>query len=133
MSGDAIDLLVCKVECQELIFRHGAALDDGDAPGGAALFVDDARIAGPDGTSRALADYWDRPRDTFTRFRPRVITNVVITPRTDVVAEGVAYVVMPHVPKLQWHYQFRRTDQGWRISSYEGTVVESTEASESET
>jgi hypothetical protein len=116
MTVDPLAALACKLECQDLIIRHGAALDRGDGAAGAALFVEDAKVSsGPGRADISVAEYWARPVEDFTFYRPRVITNIVITPAGPDTAEGSAYVTMRDVPDMAWRYEFRKTDLGWRI------------------
>jgi hypothetical protein len=117
MTIDGSDALSCKIECQELIIRHGAALDHGNASEGIALFVEGTKvIGGPGRGDISLEQYWDRPVEDFTYYSPRIITNIVITPTGTDTAEGIAYVTMRDIPDSLWRYKFLKTDQGWRIS-----------------
>jgi SnoaL-like domain len=118
MAVDALDALICKIECQDLIVRHGAALDKGASAEGIALFVEGTPVSGgPGRPDISLETYWSRPLADFEFYKPRIITNILVTPLSADRAEGTAYVTMPHVPDLLWRYEFCKTDQGWRISA----------------
>ena len=133
--------LSSKLECQDLLFRFGAALDRGANADAADLFAEGARLGAPDGTfaegDAVREALMKRPSTLVTR---HLVTNLVVTPTGPDTADGIAYVMnyrvmsedrdnTPHpLPESpggvgEWRLAFRKTAAGWRLSSLETVPV----------
>ena len=123
----SVDDLVCKMDCQELILHHARCLDEGDREGAATSYTDDAQMVGPTGEVLSAAEAGGRLRpDLIVALKPRIVTNLVVTPTGPDTAEAFAYVTLPRAqfPHGEWHYKLRKTADGWRISWFKALVVE---------
>jgi hypothetical protein len=123
----SVESLQSKLDCQDLMFRYAAALDNEAEAEALSMWTEDGRIIRPDGseirgTDEILSTIEGVPLKSFA---PRVLTNVLITVTGDDTAKGFAYVSLPKRPKLEWHFEFRKVSSGWRISSQAGKLAPS--------
>jgi len=118
-STVTIDELICKMECQELILHHARCLDEGSLAESQSLFTEDATMIGPSGEKIRVADRNEAEmRRVTANLKPRILTNIVITPTGPNTAKAFSYITLPrpNLPQGEWHYELRKTDKGWRIS-----------------
>ena len=93
---DALQQLLIKEACRELVLRAATCSDANDAPGLAALFAVDARLERPDGTvlqgRQAIeASYRLRPAERITR---HLVTNSVVDIASPVAARVRSVVLL---------------------------------------
>jgi SnoaL-like domain len=122
----SVETLLCKMECQDLIFRYAVALDSEAGMEALGMWCADGRIVRPDGTEISGTAGIRKTIESIPlkSFAPRILTNVVVTPTGENTAEGFAYLTLPgDMPKVEWHFEFRKSDTGWRISCLMGIPV----------
>jgi hypothetical protein len=116
-----LEELILKKEVEETILRHARNMDVGDNDAADAGFTADAIMEAPTGETLRVADI-PRERSHATRagLKPRIITNVVVTPTGPDTADAFCYVTLPRekMPQGEWHYKFVRTEAGWKIAHY---------------
>lgn len=119
--------LICKAECQDLILRHARHLDECNFAESKQSYTADAVMVTPTGAEVKIADMGDDTlRRAATGLKPRIVTNILITPTGPDTADGFAYVTLPRklVSQGEWLYKFRKTDQGWRVCWYRANGLE---------
>jgi SnoaL-like domain len=135
----AVDEILAKAECQDLLYRFGSALDRAAHDEAADMFAPDGVAVRPDGESISGAAVREmllnRPTDIVTR---HFLSNVSVTATGDDAVEAFAYVLVYRVPLPEggtlplpipdtpqgvgdWRVQFRRATDGWRISRWQAT------------
>jgi len=122
-----LDDLICKMECQDLILRHARHLDAGELAESRTVYTHDAIIVGPTGQEIRQADIPDeRLKQVTANLRPRIVTNIMVTPTSLTTAKAFAYVTLPRaeIPQGEWHYDLCKLDQGWRISRFGAVGIE---------
>ena len=122
-----LDDLICKQEIQDLLLMRTRFLDEGKLAEAQSLYSDDAIIVGPTGKEiRARDRDMAEMRQTTANLKPRLLTNIVVTPTGPDSAEAFAYITLPRpeLPQGEWRYEFRRTSDGWRITRYQAIGIE---------
>lgn len=122
-----LDDLICKTECQELIFEHARHLDEMKIAESRNAFSDDAIMVTPLGDEVRIADMPEaETRRVATNLKPRIVTNVVVKPTGPDTADGFAYITLPRklVAQGEWHYKFRKFGKDWKITWYRAIGLE---------
>jgi uncharacterized protein (TIGR02246 family) len=130
--------------CERLVYQYARFVDGGEAGRVADLFTRDGVWIGADGRSMNGQDEVRAAfagRQTITRRLSRhVMTNVLIDGHSDSEASGIAYLINyrhdaatdtpekpgpARHPKFvgDYHFTFRRSEDGWRISSLRFDLV----------
>ena len=123
----SLNELICKMECQELIFQHARRLDEGAYADAKHAYTADAVMVVPTGEEMKIAEI---PLEAMAKaganLKPRIVTNLVVTVAGPDTAKAFAYVTLPRqlVAQGEWHYDLRRTDAGWRISRFKAIGLE---------
>jgi SnoaL-like domain len=113
--------LIVKQEVEEAIYRHVRNMDEDNHDAADAGFTADAIMEAPTGETLKVADIpKERSRSTRAGLKPRIITNVIVTPTGPGTADAFCYVTLPRekMPQGEWHYKFVRTETGWKIAHY---------------
>jgi uncharacterized protein (TIGR02246 family) len=138
MADDVLVRLLAERACERLVLDYARYVDTGEAGKVADLFTTDGVWIGADGRTMSGRE---EVRAAFTarqgltrRLSRHVITNVLVTLRSDTEAVGVAYLVnyrhdrsgdtaeVPgpaRLPKFvgDYHFSFLRVDGRWLVSS----------------
>jgi len=130
----SLDDLICKKECEELLYRAASALDEGGVTEHLSFYTDDARLdfgVGPEIGLKDWAAMIDKDeaenRRVAVSLKPRIVTNLLITRTGPDSAKAHAYISLPDAShgssRGEWFYELRRTNKGWLISRYQVKAI----------
>ena len=131
--------LECKVACGDLVTQFGNHIDYSQYEQVVALFATDGVVERGEelvlGHEEILATLRKRPKDRITR---HIVSNIHIVPTSETTATGRSYVFLfrttgdvrefplplpAPVACAEWHNEFRRTSEGWRISRHKIVIA----------
>ncbi|MEU2005210.1 nuclear transport factor 2 family protein [Rhodococcus sp. NPDC019627] len=132
--ADSVNMLMDRAAIEDLITTLFHCVDTKDFAGAAKLFTEDGEIVLPF-ASYPATELVETSERIFAPFQAthHMIGNVAITIDADS-ARSRHYVRATHVPDTTvasrhadvggwYHWQYRRTPEGWRITRYELTFV----------
>ena len=124
-----LDDVICRIECEELIYRAARYLDEGALNEHLSLYTPDAKLDFGVGPEIGLKDWAEMiktdevgNRLAAVALKPRVVSNLLITRTAPETVTARAYVTLPDAShgssRGEWTYELRKTNKGWLISRY---------------
>jgi hypothetical protein len=120
--------LICKIECEELLFKLARHLDNHEFEDNKKCYTPDAVLISNTGAppTRIQDQSVEAMASQSSGYKPRLITSVTVTPRGPGKASVFCYCTIKRdvFPSTEWHYEMVKSDSGWLCSSLRVAIVE---------
>ena len=124
----SLDDLICKIECEEHIFKLARHLDNHEFEENKKCYTPDAVLVSNTGAPGTRIQ--DMSVETMagqsSGYKPRLVTSITVTPLGPDKAKVFCYCTIKRdvFPSTEWHFDMVKTDTGWLCSGQRVAIVE---------
>jgi hypothetical protein len=120
--------LICKIECEELIFKLARHLDNHEFEENKRCYTADAVVTSNTGAPpvRVQDMSVEMMKGQSSGYKPRLVTSITVTPDGPSRAKVFCYCTIARewLPSTEWHFDLVKTDAGWLCSSQKVAIIE---------